>query len=351
MNQKRSRLQPITDISCSDVYNVEEWKMDYLNKGNFAIVLSAINKKTPEKRYAIKVINTENFDKVNRDRLNREVEINGIVSHKNIVVVHEVYIGATECTLVMELMEGGDLFSRVVDEGCMRETETKQIISQILDAIKYLHHIHIAHRDIKPENIVFDKPGPAGRAKLIDFGFSKIESYDSNSILKTPVGTVGYFAPEITQTDSYRLSVDMWSVGCIVYFMLTQCPPFHAKTETEIEDRASKADFQFPPNIDISDRAKDFICNLLRLNPEDRMTAEDALGHKWFLSKSSVLSDSGNRSSEKIDETRKSKMRESINQLIDAERKDFQNPLDGINLDATDNPYWQQRKKNKQTTS
>jgi calcium/calmodulin-dependent protein kinase I len=342
----KSRLQPITHLNCEDVYHDEKYDLKYINKGNFAVVLSAIQKAEPQKRYAIKIINMENFDKMNMDRVHREVEINGIISHKNIVSVYEVYQTKTECSLVMELMEGGDLFSRIVDVGCMNETETKPIIAQVMSAVKYLHSIHIAHRDIKPENIVFEEAGFGGRVKLIDFGFSKKVSYETNSQLTTPVGTVGYFAPEITQTESYKMSVDMWSVGCIVYFMLTRCPPFHAKNEAEIEHRAARADFKFPPSILLSDRAKEFICQLICLNPENRMNAEEALDHKWLTAPTSTLTDSGKHKTEVMDETCKTKMRKSMNEIIDAQRgKDFLSPLDGINLDANDNPYWQVRRK------
>jgi calcium/calmodulin-dependent protein kinase I len=357
----KTRLVPITNLKCEDVYNEENYGIGFVNKGNFAVVLSAVNKKDSSRKYAVKVIDMEKFvkanDQVNLDRVQREIEINGIISHRNIVIVYEVYLGTTECSLVMELMGGGDLFSRIVDNGCMDESETKFIITQILDAVKYLHSIHIAHRDIKPENIVFDKPGPEGIAKLIDFGFSKIESHGSDNLLKTPVGSVGYFAPEIIQTDSYRLSVDMWSIGCIVYFMLTQKPPFHAKTEKEIESLSVKAEFSFPDGIVISERAKDFVCNLLQLNPEDRMTAEESLEHKWFYQ--NKLTNSGNKTSStasRIDSAVKSKMRSQINQIIDAERKvlssstpDLPETLGGINLDATENPFWQARKKKKQS--
>jgi serine/threonine protein kinase len=132
---------------------------------------------------------------------------------------------------------------------------------------------------------VFDKAGPERVPKLIDFGFGKIQSFDSNSTLTTPVGSIGYYgmechffivfslfrlflflfvllsfvsqsvAPEITKSkESYSLSVDMWSLGCLVYFMLTKQPPFHAATEVEIETRSQRADFQFPSTIEISER-------------------------------------------------------------------------------------------------
>jgi len=234
----------------------------------------------------------------------------------------------------------------------LAEYETKSIVHEVLDSVAYLHGKGIAHRDIKPENIVFDKPRPHGVAKLIDFGFSKISSDEENnkSLLMTPVGSIEWFAPEIISTlTSYGLSVDMWSVGCLVYFMLTKIPPFHSKTNEDIQMKTCKGNFSFPDNIDLSDEAMDFIKNLLVLKPEDRLTARGALEHKWFTSHGPLTKSKRRLSEEKVhigilDEAERSKIRASMNKIIDEERKDH-DPFDGINLDASVNPYWMAKRK------
>eukprot|EP01127_Copromyxa_protea_P019504 TRINITY_DN6352_c0_g1_i1.p1 TRINITY_DN6352_c0_g1~~TRINITY_DN6352_c0_g1_i1.p1 ORF type:complete len:245 (-),score=57.71 TRINITY_DN6352_c0_g1_i1:3-737(-) len=186
MSKVRS-IPIITKTTCDQHYG------DFSNCGSgaFSIVLTAV-RTSNNQRVAIKVINTASLTDNEQERLKREIQVNQMVVHPNIVQVYEIYQGAEDCCLVMEYMEGGDLFSRVVGPSDdVDEEEARRVTKMILEAVEYLHNHNIAHRDLKPENVVFDKKGDTSTAKLIDFGFAKILD-NQNSVLQTPVGTLEY---------------------------------------------------------------------------------------------------------------------------------------------------------------
>eukprot|EP01127_Copromyxa_protea_P019505 TRINITY_DN6352_c0_g1_i2.p1 TRINITY_DN6352_c0_g1~~TRINITY_DN6352_c0_g1_i2.p1 ORF type:complete len:342 (-),score=64.75 TRINITY_DN6352_c0_g1_i2:126-1151(-) len=309
MSKVRS-IPIITKTTCDQHYG------DFSNCGSgaFSIVLTAV-RTSNNQRVAIKVINTASLTDNEQERLKREIQVNQMVVHPNIVQVYEIYQGAEDCCLVMEYMEGGDLFSRVVGPSDdVDEEEARRVTKMILEAVEYLHNHNIAHRDLKPENVVFDKKGDTSTAKLIDFGFAKILD-NQNSVLQTPVGTLEYCAPEVSAQDTYSLAVDMWSVGCIVFFMLCKASPFSAKTASEVDRLASEAAFEFP-DIPISEEAKSFVSNLLQLEPKERMSASEALNHEWFRKPLGA----SQRLKQEMNDEQKSQLRETINSMIDGKR-------------------------------
>jgi len=237
-------------------------------------------------------------------------------------------------------MEGGDLWDRVIKRS-FDEIETRFVSKAILQAVKYLHSKKIAHRDLKPENVVFDHLGPDASPKLIDFGFAKKQDLTSlQSMLQTPLGTPDYVAPEVQTADTYGLAVDLWSVGCIVFFMLFRKPPFYGRSG----DDQQEGRFEFPVSPHVSNEVKAFISNLLSTDPSKRMTAEDALKHQWF--KNDSLTRSPANTTETLDLTLVERMRGDFATAYAEERETASHTKAKIQLrPARDSPLFQKRLK------
>ena len=147
----------------------------------------------------------------------------------------------------------------------------------------------MCHRDLKPENLLLASKAPDAEIKIIDFGLSRVADYGSQEVMKTRVGTPYYIAPEVLRKQ-YSFPCDMWSLGVICYILLCGYPPFYGDDDTEIFARVQAASYDFATEEweAVSQEAKRFVSSLLQKNPEDRPTAEQALGHPWFA-KSGVL--------------------------------------------------------------
>jgi len=260
---------------------------DQLGTGGFSVVLEATSKKDGEK-YAVKVID-KSLIKEDIKLLKREIDIMKKVDHKNILKLHEIYEDDEKVYIVMELINGSELFDRIVEKGFYSEKNAQVIIRQILEAVAYLHAKGIAHRDLKPENLLCSGEGEQEIVKIADFGLSKIQT--DEEFLKTSCGTPGYVAPEVLLCESYDHSVDMWGVGVVTYILLAGFPPFSDPKNPDDE----KATFERVINVeydmddecwdDVSDMAKDFIKKLLLKDPKERLTAESALKHEWITTK------------------------------------------------------------------
>jgi len=187
----------------------------------------------------------------------------------------------------MELVQGSELFDRVVDKGFYSEKNAKIIVNQILSAIAYLHTVGIAHRDLKPENLLCSGEGEDEIVKLADFGLAKM--FNGEEELMTSCGTPGYVAPEVLLCESYDKAVDMWGIGIITFILLAGYPPFYADDDTAMFERIMNCDYDFDDECwdNVSDIAKDFIQKLLVKDPEQRMTAEDAINHTWLTTEGS----------------------------------------------------------------
>jgi len=202
------------------------------------------------------------------------------VNHPNILKLYEVFVEEESFYLVMELVPGKELFERIIDRGQYSERHASNIIHQIVSAVDYLHSNGIAHRDLKPENLLSSGDDENEVIKIIDFGLSKKFGDEQ---LVTSVGSPGYVAPEVLTETSYDKSVDMWSVGVILYILLCGFPPFFADTSTELFKRIIdvKYDFDDPAWDDVSEAPKEIIRKLLVKDPSQRMTASQLAEHPW----------------------------------------------------------------------
>eukprot|EP00979_Chaetoceros_neogracilis_P006416 scaffold1307_cov260-Chaetoceros_neogracile.AAC.4 len=249
-----------------------------------------MDRKTKE-WYAIKSIRKSKVSKI--EVLKREITILKEVNHPNIIKLVEVHEDAKYLHLITELCTGGELFDRIIEKtqspaGHFSEKDAANLIGCILDAIAYCHdEKQIVHRDLKPENFLFASNADDAPVKIIDFGLSR-HAVLPGSMMKTKVGTPYYVAPEVLKR-KYTKSCDIWSIGVISYILLCGYPPFYGDSDTQIFDsvRAGKFDFPSPEWNTISNAAKDFICQLLNIDPSQRLTASQAMQHKWILDFSS----------------------------------------------------------------
>eukprot|EP00927_Polykrikos_kofoidii_P035487 TRINITY_DN30040_c0_g1_i2.p1 TRINITY_DN30040_c0_g1~~TRINITY_DN30040_c0_g1_i2.p1 ORF type:complete len:945 (+),score=177.49 TRINITY_DN30040_c0_g1_i2:51-2837(+) len=251
-------------------------------------------------RFAAKVINLQrmrlmgDFEQ-HMVKLNREVEILRELHHVRIVNLVDVHQTSGWCYIIMELVTGGELFDQIVKNRSLNETEAKYIFRQLLEGIAYMHSRHVIHRDLKPENILIasSRPAPPPQGgvyrdvKIADFGLSKVVS-DSASFAKTFVGTPQYWAPEVLQVQrgggSYTQAADFWSLGALLYVMLSGRYPFDGKKmplEVQIQNGAYNMNIAALQNI--SEDAKAMVRGLLQVNPSERFDLEQCLRHPWVV--------------------------------------------------------------------
>jgi serine/threonine protein kinase len=280
-NKKEKTFENAIESDINDAYMLG----DEIGRGGFSVVVEATSKKDGEK-YAVKIIE-KSMIQDDIKLLRREIEIMKKVSHPNILKLHEIYETDEKVYIVMELVQGSELFDRIVDKGYYSEKNAINIVKQILSAVAYLHSKGIAHRDLKPENLLCSGTGDNEIVKIADFGLSKI--FNDNEELMTSCGTPGYVAPEVLMCESYDKSVDMWGIGIITYILLAGYPPFYAENDTALFEKIMNAEYDFDDECweDVSDLAKDFIRHLLVKDPKERYTAEEALKHPWLSSDAS----------------------------------------------------------------
>jgi len=211
-----------------------------------------------------------------------EIDILNQVHHANVIELKEMFETSTHLYLVMELVTGGELFDRIVQQGSFNEKEASYVTRQVLSGVHYLHSIGIVHRDLKPENLLCATRDTLD-IKITDFGLSKILSTEAVSMF-TACGTPSYVAPEVLKCEGYDKSVDLWSVGVIVYIILCGFPPFHHENNALLFELIMSGKFSFPDPYwtNISAQAKDFLKKLLIVEVPGRMTAAAALKHPWI---------------------------------------------------------------------
>jgi len=243
-----------------------------------------------EHEYAMKSIHLSRVtDDTFVQELKNEIAILKKLDHPHIVRPLETYHFKNQIFIVMEHCSGGDLYSR----DPYTEEEAARIISSILSAVSYLHANNVAHRDLKYENILFVNNAPKAEIKLIDFGLSKvygmtgtgpgIEGQATPQLLTEGVGTIYTMAPEVLK-GSYTKQADVWSVGVIAYMLLSSQMPFYGRKRQHIVEQilGGKYDFRGRRWRKIAEPAKDFVRDLLVVDPDERLDAERASSCVWL---------------------------------------------------------------------
>lgn len=178
---------------------------------------------------------------------------------------------------------GGDLFDTISVAQKFSEDEAQLMITHLTSALAYLHSLNIVHRDVKPENLLVDmENGKVKILKLGDFGLA----CEVTEPLYTVCGTPTYVAPEILAETGYRLKIDVWAAGVILYILLCGYPPFASQDndQEKLFDCILSGQYDFHEEYwhDVSNSAKELIQNMLQLSPDLRFSAEDVLDHQWL---------------------------------------------------------------------
>ncbi|CAK56353.1 unnamed protein product (macronuclear) [Paramecium tetraurelia] len=251
-----------------------------LGQGAFGKVWKVTHKTTGLVR-AIKQIKKNSLIKEEESRLFSEMNILKNLDHPHIVKLFELFQDENNYYLVTEYLSGGELFDRIKKMSSFSESIAADYIRQILLATVHCHEKKIVHRDLKPENIIFISEDPKSQLKVIDFGTSR--KFDNQKAMSKRLGTPYYIAPEVLG-HSYTEKCDIWSCGVILYILLCGYPPFVGKTENQILERVKIGKFTFDPEDwdSISKEAKEFITKLLRMDPNKRLSAKQALEDPWL---------------------------------------------------------------------
>ncbi|XP_021711424.1 calcium/calmodulin-dependent protein kinase type IV isoform X3 [Aedes aegypti] len=253
-----------------------------IGRGKFGVV-HVCKEKSTGTRLAAKFIQI--VKKGDRRNIEREVHMMNVLRHPKIAQLYGAYEFDRTFCMVMELVEGGELFDRVLDEKfILTEKACSIFMRQICDAIGYIHSNNIVHLDLKPENILcLTESG--NRIKIIDFGLAR--EYDPDNKLQVLFGTPEFVAPEVVNFEAISFATDMWSVGVIAYVLVSGLSPFAG--EDDIQTMANitigRYDFLDEAFDTVSEEAIDFINRCLVKEQKERITAEQALKHKWIKRK------------------------------------------------------------------
>uniref|UniRef100_A0A3P9HMY1 MAP/microtubule affinity-regulating kinase 3 n=1 Tax=Oryzias latipes TaxID=8090 RepID=A0A3P9HMY1_ORYLA len=246
-----------------------------IGKGNFAKVKLARHILTG-REVAIKIIDKTQLNPNSLQKLFREVRIMKILNHPNIVKLFEVIETDRTLYLVMEYASGGEVFDYLVAHGRMKEKEARAKFRQIVSAVQYCHQKHIVHRDLKAENLLLDADM---NIKIADFGFSN--EFTLGNKLDTFCGSPPYAAPELFQGKKYDgPEVDVWSLGVILYTLVSGSLPFDGQNLKELRERVLRGKYRIP--FYMSTDCENLLKRFLVLNPAKRGTLEQIMKDRWI---------------------------------------------------------------------
>jgi len=267
---------------------LSKYKFEFsLGEGAYAEVFLATNAETGEK-VAIKRVQKLSKDDLwtkRKGAQKEEIKLLMLVNHPKIIKLVEFFETRDKLYMVQEYCAGGnlsDMLRREKKEGGLSEKRAKNIFIQLLQAVKYLHSLNIVHRDIKSENVLL-KERITDDVRLLDFGLSRL--MPRAELLMTSVGTLDYKAPEVCLRKPYGAACDCWSLGVVLYELLSgELPCLFTSEESVVAYANDGVSFSGSKWNYISESAKDLIRNLLVLEPEKRFTCEDALSCAWLSS-------------------------------------------------------------------
>ncbi|MBN3276409.1 KS6A3 kinase, partial [Polyodon spathula] len=290
------------NMQFTDGYDVKE----DIGVGSYSICKRCVNK-TSNMEYAVKIINKSKRDP------SEEIEILlRYGQHPNIITLKDVYDDGKVVYLVTELMKGGELLDKILRQKFFSEREASAVLYTISKTVEYLHMQGVVHRDLKPSNILYmDESGNPESIRICDFGFAK-QLRAENGLLMTPCYTANFVAPEVLKKQGYDAACDIWSLGVLLYTMITgkQCPracwgvlcmlkklvlsdcsrftPFAngpEDTPEEILARIGSGKFSLTGGYwnSVSNEAKDLVSRMLHVDPHQRLTAAQVLRHPWIV--------------------------------------------------------------------
>ncbi len=255
-----------------------------IGKGSFGKVIQ-VRKRDSGMIYAMKVLRKENIIKRNQvEHTRTERHVLGYVRHPFIVGLNYAFQTSDKLYFLLDYCAGGELFFHLGKVQRFQEPRARFYIAQITLALEYIHNLDIIYRDLKPENVLLDENG---HIKLTDFGLSKEGIQDDFSGAHSFCGTPEYLAPEILNRSGHGRAVDWWSLGALLYEMLTGLPPFYCRDRDRLFDKIRRADINFPHYL--SKDAQSLLQGLLERDPTRRLgtgpdDAAEIKRHAFFKS-------------------------------------------------------------------
>jgi calcium-dependent protein kinase len=274
----------------NETYDVD---IDAVGTGAFGTVRKATKKGT-SMTCAMKVIKISAIPCM--DSFVNECAIHTDLDHPNIVRLYETFEDKQQVYLSMELCTGGELFDAIIDLGHFNEGVAAIVMKQIVGALFYMHSSGVVHRDLKPENFLLKEKGAPldkNSIKVIDFGMAKRFDHKPTTqegdrpVFKTKAGTAFYVAPEVL-SGKYSEKCDVWSCGTILYTILVGFPPFAGESDEDIlkEVRRGVIAFNLKEWESVSKDAKELIRRMCKMDPKQRLSAEQVLNSSWIYSHS-----------------------------------------------------------------
>ncbi|CCE79610.1 Piso0_001687 [Millerozyma farinosa CBS 7064] len=267
------------------------WKLGRtLGRGSTGRVRLAKNMQTGQLA-AVKIVPKSNFKKLENPKyrrnsvsesglpygIEREIIIMKLMSHPNIMGLYDVWENKNDLYLILEYIEGGELFDYLIKKGKLQEHEAVSYFKQIIFGINYLHQFNICHRDLKPENLLLDFNK---NIKIADFGMAALEV--DAKLLETSCGSPHYASPEIVAGKNYHgAPSDIWSCGIILFALLTGHLPFDDENIRRLLLKVQNGKFVMPPSL--SPEAKDLISKMLKVDPMERITIKEILQHPLLV--------------------------------------------------------------------
>ncbi|XP_074542225.1 serine/threonine-protein kinase DCLK3 [Halichoeres trimaculatus] len=274
------------DVTLADIERCYEIGR-VVGDGNFAVVRECYRRDNRQS-LAMKII--ERSKLIGREHMmQNELSLLGSLCHPRIVRLFAHHHTRTHSYLVMELVSGGDLFETISERGKFPEAEAGLMVSDVSEALNFIHRKSIVHRDLKPENLLIERvAADICRLKLGDFGLAMVVTEPVFTICGTPT----YVAPEILCETGYGVAVDVWALGVILYILLCGFPPFRSRDRDQEElfqlIKQGQLHFLSPYWDPISEEARGFVKALLQPDPTVRLTAEQTLLHPWVKAMAST---------------------------------------------------------------
>jgi len=303
-----------------------------VGKGNFAKVLQ-VRKKDTGKIYAMKVLNKKKLEQSDQlEHIKTERTVLQYVAHPFLVRLLYAFQDPEKLYMVMEFVNGGELFFHLKKERRFAEHRVKFYSAQLLLALSHLHEQNVVFRDLKPENVLMDKDG---NIMLTDFGLAKFMSAERTH---TFCGTPEYLAPEVLLQKGHGKPVDWWSYGTLIFEMLVGIPPFYSENVHEMYDKILYSDLVLPEQL-MSPEAVDLLARLLERDPKRRLGSgptewQEIKSHPFFES-----IDWDALYNKKLTAPFKPKVKDELDTSFFDEEFTKQNPLDSFDEDDHGGSY------------
>lgn len=312
-----------------DLYRIEE----RVGSGSYSEVFKCYHKANPQVPYAVKKLDKKKLEQKesNNSNVYREISIlKELTNVPNVVQLIDLFQDKQFIYLVQVLAEGGDVFQRLGQRKVYTEKDARDLAYILLQTVQAMHDIPIIHRDLKPENLLLKSPTDDTSILLADFGFARYIS--PNEFCQTRCGTPAFVAPEILLGIPYGIKADLWSIGCLLYMLISGYPPFTGHNHRELFCKVRAGDFVFHENVfgKVSIHAKTLIANLLTVNMNNRYSATQAIyNSEWFQMKDSdlLLNDLSSRTLQNFKSFSAKKMwKKAKHAILWATKQKFWNP-------------------------